>query len=89
MVALPSSPTLPLVIWSIPWVAPETEIQVIDLSDLDTDIFGQASGDPPPKLELLGETSQELAKKLCNAISYALDNNDFERILSMEREFVM
>ena len=75
--------------WSTPWVAPSVEEETVDLSDLDLMLFELASGYHPPKLELSGETVQDLANSLLDAIAVAIDANDFERILSTEREFMM
>lgn len=83
------SVTLPPSLWSTPWVAPLTDIETVDPSNLDLTIFEFASGDRPPLLELSGETVQDLASALSEAITRAVDDGDFERILSTEREFVM
>ncbi|KAF8164427.1 hypothetical protein BJ912DRAFT_863835, partial [Pholiota molesta] len=84
-----SDAILPSELWSTPWVGPQTEVEVIDISNLDTSIFEVASSFRPPKLEISGETVSDLGDRLIEAIGMAIDQEDFEIILSPEREFLI
>jgi hypothetical protein len=59
------------------------------MSNLDTSIFEIASSFRPPKLEISGDTVFNLADGLIDTIGKAIDQQDFETILSAEREFLM
>ncbi|KAF9473603.1 hypothetical protein BDN70DRAFT_816990 [Pholiota conissans] len=82
-------PILPAQLWSLPWIALPTEAQVLNLFSLDTSIFDMACGFRPPKLSISGENVSILADRLIEAIEMALSQQDFERILSVDREFLI
>ncbi len=86
---------LPSSIWTTPWIEPITtgEINTENIESLWDAIFDKAQHpdqfDNPPMFELAGSSTSHLAEKLVDAIKHALQNNNFENILSPSRDFAM
>ena len=86
---------LPSTIWTTPWIEPIStgEINTENIESLRDAIFDKAQHpdqfDHPPMFELAGSSTSHLAEKLVEAIKHALQNNNFENILSPSRDFAM
>ena len=87
--------SLPSTLWTTPWIEPlsSAEINVENIESLRDSIFDKAQHadhyDNPPMFELAGASTSHLAEKLTGAIKEALQNNNFENILSPSRDFAM
>lgn len=87
--------SLPSTLWTTPWIEPLSsgEINVENIESLRDSIFDKAQHadryDNPPMFELAGSSTSHLAENLVDAIKVALQNNNFENILSPSRDFAM
>ena len=87
--------SLPPSLWTTPWMEPPTtgEINVENIELLRDAIFDKAQRadqfDNPPMFELAGSSTSHLAENLVAAIKIALQDNNFENILSPSRDFAM
>lgn len=87
--------SLPSTLWTTPWIEPLSsgEINVENIESLRDAIFDKAQHvdqfDNPPMFELAGSSTSHLAEKLVDAVKVALQNNNFENILSPSRDFAM
>lgn len=86
---------LPSTLWTTPWIEPFTseEINVENIESVRDSIFDKAQHparfDNPPMFELTGSSTSHLAENLVAAIKIALQDNNFENILSPSRDFAM
>ena len=87
--------SLPSTLWTTPWIEPPTsdEINVENIESLRDTIFDKAQHsdqyDNPPMFELTGSSTSHLAQNLIGAIKNALQDNNFENVLSPSRDFAM
>ena len=86
------TPSLPVVLWTQQWVAPNfPEDQIIPLADLRSTAFREATegSNNVEKFELGGPDVRELATAFSNKLGEAAEHGDFTSVLSPQRDFVM
>ena len=86
------TPSLPVVLWTQQWVAPNfPEDQIIPLADLRSTAFREATegSNNVEKFELRRPNVRELATAFSNRLGEAAEHGDFTSVLSPQRDFVM